>query len=221
LGSSLLTESEARKNVNYLASLDFIISLGFGLIFPLFPVYATNLGAGALEIGIIFSSFVLTRAIFSTTFGNLSDTIGRKRLILVGSSLYVVFAILFTIPESWTGLVIVRGFQGVASAMVWPVSEALVIDSTPPKERGAAMGKIVMSSNLGFVVGPFLGGGLVALARYTLGFSEEEALVQGYSPSGGSGPRDRQEPQGAVPERGDGRVRVLQHRSADGAVPVG
>jgi len=172
LGHSLLSEKEARKNVNYLASLDFIISLGFGLIFPLFPVYASNLGAGALEIGIIFSAFVLTRAIFSTSFGNLSDTFGRKRLILVGSSLYVVFAVLFTIPESWTGLVLVRAFQGVASAMVWPVSEALVIDSTPPKERGAAMGKIVMSSNLGFVLGPFIGGGLVALARYTLGFSE-------------------------------------------------
>ncbi len=172
MGHSLLSEKEARKNVNYLASLDFIISLGFGLIFPLFPVYASNLGAGALEIGIIFSAFVLTRAIFSTSFGNLSDTFGRKRLILVGSSLYVVFAVLFTIPESWTGLVLVRAFQGVASAMVWPVSEALVIDSTPPKERGAAMGKIVMSSNLGFVLGPFIGGGLVALARYTLGFSE-------------------------------------------------
>lgn len=172
MSHGLLSEKEARKNVNYLASLDFIISLGFGLIFPLFPVYATNLGAGALEIGIIFSAFVLTRAIFSTSFGNLSDTFGRKRLILIGSSLYVVFAVLFTIPESWTGLVLVRAFQGVASAMVWPVSEALVIDSTPLKERGAAMGKIVMSSNLGFVLGPFIGGGLVALARYTLGFSE-------------------------------------------------
>lgn len=172
MSSRLLSDSEARKNVNYLASLDFIISLGFGLIIPLFPVYATNLGAGALEIGIIFSSFVLTRAIFSTSFGNLSDTIGRKRLILVGSSLYIVFAILFTVPESWTGLVLVRSLQGFASAMVWPVSEALVIDSTPPRERGSAMGKIVMASNLGFVVGPFIGGGLVALARYTLGFSE-------------------------------------------------
>jgi DHA1 family multidrug resistance protein-like MFS transporter len=172
LASGLLSESDARKNVNYLASLDFIISLGFGLVIPLFPVYATNLGAGALEIGIIFSSFVLTRAIFSTSFGNLSDTIGRKRLILIGSSLYIVFAILFTVPDSWTGLVLVRSLQGVASAMVWPVSEALVIDSTPPKERGASMGKIVMASNLGFVVGPFIGGGLVALARYSLGFSE-------------------------------------------------
>lgn len=175
MSSSLLSESAARKNVNYLASLDFIISLGFGLIFPLFPVYVSTMGAGALEIGIIFSAFVLTRAIFSTTFGNLSDRIGRKRLILIGSSLYVVFAVLFTVPDSWTGLVLVRAFQGVASAMVWPVSEALVIDSTPPEERGAAMGKIVMSSNLGFVIGPFIGGGLVALARYTLGFSEMDS----------------------------------------------
>ncbi|UCE80877.1 MAG: MFS transporter [Methanobacteriota archaeon] len=170
--SKLLSVTEARMNVNYLAALDFIISLGFGLIFPLFPVYAENLGANAFEIGIIFAAFVLTRAIFSPSFGNLSDRIGRKRLILIGSSLYVVFAIWFTIPESWIGLMAVRGFQGVASAMVWPVSEALVIDSTPQKERGAAMGKMVMASNLGFVIGPFVGGGLVMLAQSTLGFSE-------------------------------------------------
>ncbi len=169
--SVLLSASEARKNVNYLASLDFIVSLGFGLIFPLFPVYATNLGAGGLGVGIIFAAFVLTRALFSPFFGNLSDRIGRKRLILIGGLLYVVSSVMFTIPENWLGLVFVRGFQGVASAMVWPVSEALIIDSTPKGERGAAMGKIVMSSNLGFVIGPFAGGGLVMLAQELLGFS--------------------------------------------------
>jgi len=65
----------------------------------------------------------------------------------------------------------VRAFQGVASAMVWPVSEALVIDSTPPSMRGASMGKIVMASNLGMVIGPFVGGGLFGLAYHSLGFS--------------------------------------------------
>ncbi|UCE92398.1 MAG: MFS transporter [Methanobacteriota archaeon] len=175
MASYLLSEDEARMNVNYLASLDFIVSLGFGLIFPLFPVYAENLGAGALEIGLMFSAFVLTRAALSTYFGDLSDRVGRKRLILVGSSLYVVFAILFTFPDTWYGLVLVRGFQGVASAMVWPVSEALVIDSTPSKQRGAAMGKIVMSSNLGFVIGPFAGGGLVMFAKELLNFSEMDS----------------------------------------------
>ena len=69
----------------------------------------------------------------------------------------------------------VRAFQGLASAMVWPVSEALVIDSSPPAMRGAAMGKIVMGANLGMVIGPFVGGGLYALAYYTLGMSEGDS----------------------------------------------
>lgn len=176
MGSNLLSEDAARRNVNYLASIDFIISLGFGLIMPLFPLYLSMLEGGSLEVGlqlgILFSAFVLTRALLAAPFGNLSDRLGRKRLILAGAVLYAVLSILFTFPDDWLGLVLVRGLQGVASAMVWPVSEALVIDSTPPHLRGASMGKIVMSSNLGMVIGPFIGGGLFWFAQQVLGFSD-------------------------------------------------
>jgi len=176
LNSCLLSESAARKNVNYLASLDFIISLGFGLIMPLFPQYVKLLGGGGLEVGVLFSSFVLTRAILAAPFGNLSDRVGRKRLILIGSFLYALLAVLFTVPTSWPGLTLVRGLQGVASAMVWPVSEALVIDSCPVASRGASLGKIVMASNLGMVVGPFIGGGLYFVADEYLGFSPTDSF---------------------------------------------
>lgn len=175
VSQSLLGEDAARRNVNYLASLDFIISLGFGLILPLFPVYVDLLGGGGLEVGILFSSFVFTRAILATPFGNLSDRLGRKNIILVGSFLYAFLAILFTVPDTWFGLIFVRAFQGVASAMVWPVSEALVIDSSPVDKRGASMGKIVMASNLGFVIGPFVGGALFMFASQTLGYSDQES----------------------------------------------
>lgn len=168
-------EDAARRNVNYLASLDFIISLGFGLIMPLFPTYVELLGGGGLEVGILFSSFVFTRALLATPFGNLSDRLGRKNIILVGASMYAVLAILFTVPNTWFGLIFVRAFQGVASAMVWPVSEALVIDSSPVEKRGASMGKIVMASNLGFVVGPFVGGALFLFASQVLGYADQEA----------------------------------------------
>jgi len=170
-----LGEDAARRNVNYLASLDFIISLGFGLILPLFPVYVDLLGGGGLEVGILFSSFVFTRALLATPFGNLSDRLGRKNIILIGSFLYAILAILFTVPDSWFGLIFVRAFQGVASAMVWPVSEALVIDSSPVERRGASMGKIVMASNLGFVIGPFVGGGLFMFASQVLGYSDQDS----------------------------------------------
>jgi len=176
LSSCLLGEKEARRNVNYLAGLDFIISLGFGLIMPLFPQYVKLLGGGALEVGILFSSFVLTRALLSTPFGNWSDRIGRKRLILIGSFLYAFLAILFTIPEDWIGLIFVRGFQGVASAMVWPVSEALIIDSCPTAKRGESLGKVVMASNLGMVFGPFIGGALFFVGFNYLGMSEASSF---------------------------------------------
>lgn len=176
MSPSLLSEDAARRNVNYLASLDFIISLGFGLIMPLFPTYVELLGGGGLEVGILFSSFVFTRALLATQFGNLSDRLGRKNIILVGAGMYALLAILFTVPNTWFGLIFVRALQGVASAMVWPVSEALVIDSTPPDRRGASMGKIVMASNLGFVVGPFVGGALFIFAGQTLGYSESDAF---------------------------------------------
>jgi len=179
LGSSLLNERAAKRNVNYLAALDFIISLGFGLIMPLFPLYLTYLSGGAtnvgLQVGILFSSFMLMRAILAAPFGNLSDRVGRKKIILIGSFMYSILAILFTVPESWHGLLVVRAFQGVASAMVWPVSEALVVDSSPVNMRGASMGKIVMAANLGMVIGPFVGGGLFGLAYYTLGLSLDQS----------------------------------------------
>lgn len=175
MGSGLLSEGEAKRNVNYLAGLGLIISLGFGLIMPLFPLYLTYLADGetdvGIQVGILFSSFMLARAFLATPFGNLSDRVGRKKIILIGSILYAVLAVLFTIPESWFGLLFVRAFQGVASAMVWPVSEALVIDSSPPKMRGSSMGRIVMAANLGMVIGPFVGAALFGLAYRTMDFS--------------------------------------------------
>ena len=176
MSSCTLSEKQALRNVNYLAALDLIISLGFGLIMPLFPMYVKLLGGGALEVGILFSSFVLTRALFATTFGNLSDKIGRKKLILIGGFLYAFLAVLFVVPESWIGLIFVRGLQGFASAMVWPVSEALVIDSCPSTRRGESLGKLVMAANIGMVIGPFIGGGIYFAANEYLGMSEEESF---------------------------------------------
>jgi len=60
--------------------------------------------------------------------------------------------------------------------MVWPVSEALVIDSCSPHNRGASLGKIVMSSNLGMVIGPFIGGALFFVASEWLGMSETDSF---------------------------------------------
>jgi len=164
----MLDKKIGNRNLYLLASLGFIISMGFGLIIPLFPLYVILLGGGALEVGILFSSFMFTRAIFATPFGNLSDRIGRKNIIVIGTFLYGILAFLFTVPTDWTGLLFVRAFQGVASAMVWPISEALVIDSVVEEKRGHALGTYIMASNAGFVIGPLIGGGLIIFGQKVL-----------------------------------------------------
>lgn len=166
----------AKRNLILLATLGFIINLGFGAIIPVFPLYVQELGGGAFQVGILLASFMLSRAMMSSYFGHLSDRWGRKKLIVIGTLLYAVLGILFTIPSDWYGLIFVRLFQGVASAMVWPVSKALVVDSSPPEKRGTSLSAYIVSSNTGFAIGPFLGGGVMLAGVEWLGMSAMESF---------------------------------------------
>ena len=161
-----------RRNLGVTSLLAFTIYLSFGLIIPFFPLYVEQLGGGGLEVGILFASFMFTRAFLARPFGKLSDRIGRKRVIISGMFLYAVLAFLYTIPDSWTGLFAVRMMQGAASAMVWPVGEALVVDSVPASRRGRSISTYMLVSQLGFVAGPLIGGGLLFWTQDVLGMSE-------------------------------------------------
>ncbi|MCK4366772.1 MAG: MFS transporter [Thermoplasmata archaeon] len=160
---------QGKVNLYVLSTLSFLISLGFGLIAPFLPFYAEFLGADAIAIGILLSSFMITRALLATPFGNLSDRIGRKGIIGTGAVMYAFLAFFFTLPGDWVGLIFVRAFQGVASAMVWPVGEALLVDSVPGRQRGRAMGVYIFASNSGWVLGPLIGGLLLFMGQNVLG----------------------------------------------------
>jgi len=154
-----------RINLYVLSFLAFMIMTGFGLIMPLLPVYVKLLGGRATEIGVLMASFMLTRALFATGFGNLSDRIGRKKIILSGVIIYGVISVLFALSTEMWELLLARSIQGISSAMVWPVSEALIVDSVGPSERGYAMSIYMVLSNAGMTAGPFLGGGLLYIGR--------------------------------------------------------
>jgi len=70
-----------RKIFPILALCVFSSMLGVGIIAPLLPLYAENLGATGIWIGVIFAGFSISRAIFLPIIGRLSDRIGRKLFI--------------------------------------------------------------------------------------------------------------------------------------------
>ena len=138
----------------------FAAVTGVGIVVPLLPVYAHQLGAGGLAIGLIFGSFALSRTFFLPYFGRLSDRKGRKRLIVVGLVSYACLSMAFIMADSVSFLVIIRFFQGIASSMMMPAIQAYVGDITPPGREGFTMGFFNMSIFFGLSLGPILGGGI-------------------------------------------------------------
>jgi len=138
----------------------FAAVTGVGLVVPLLPVYAHQLGAGGLAIGLIFGSFALSRTFFLPYFGRLSDRKGRKRLIVVGLVSYACLSLAFMMVDSVSFLVVIRFFQGIASSMMMPAIQAYVGDITPPGREGFTMGFFNMSIFFGLSLGPVLGGSI-------------------------------------------------------------
>jgi len=139
---------------------------GVGIVVPLLPVYASNLGAGGIYIGLIFGSFSLSRTFLLPYFGRFSDKKGRKPFIIIGLFAYTLVSLAFIISSSVESLIAIRFFQGIASAMIMPAVQAYVGEITPAGREGFTMGVFNMSMFLGLSFGPLIGG--VIRDRFTL-----------------------------------------------------
>ena len=136
----------------------FAAVIGVGIVVPLLPVYAHDLGASGLYIGLIFGVFSLSRTIFLPYFGRLSDKKGRKPLITAGLISYAVVSAAFLFSTNIKTLILLRFMQGIASAMIMPVCQAYVGDITPVGKEGFVMGMFNMSMFFGLSIGPLIGG---------------------------------------------------------------
>lgn len=131
---------------------------GVGIVVPLLPIYAHNLGASGLYIGLIFGAFSISRTFFLPYFGRQSDKKGRKPFIVAGLFAYTVVSLAFILSNSVESLIALRFLQGIASAMIMPAVQAYVGDITPTGREGLTMGLFNMSMFMGLSIGPLIGG---------------------------------------------------------------
>jgi len=148
----------AKRIYNVLFISVFATMLGLGIVSPLLPIYAENLGATGIWLGIIFSAFALSRSVFMPIIGRISDRRGRKWIILIGMFAYAVLSLAYIIVDSVYSLAAVRFAHGLASAMVVPIAMAYVADLSEKGREGSHMGNFSISMFLGMGMGPLLGG---------------------------------------------------------------
>jgi len=144
--------------------------LGFGLVMPLLPIYARDFGATGTQLGFLTASFAIARLITTFPGGWLADRAGRKKPIILGLLAYSVVMALYGFSQDVNQLILLRGLQGMASGIVWPVISTMVVDKVLPRDRSKAIGLYEMMHFLGMVIGPGLGGVLAGMFTVAVPF---------------------------------------------------
>ncbi len=154
----------------------FIDLLGFGLLIPILPTFASKeLFISDFEIGIIVAAFSFMQFVFNPIIGKYSDRIGRRPIILTTLLITSFSYIIFSFADSFLILLISRMLAGFGGSNI-AVAQAYIADVTTAKERTKGMGMIGAAFGLGFVFGPMLGGilsgyGYEVVGYFAAGFS--------------------------------------------------
>ncbi|MFI4933875.1 MAG: MFS transporter [Caulobacterales bacterium] len=140
-----------------LLSVMFINMLGFGVIVPFLPFYASSFHAAPWQIGLVFSAYSLGSFVGEPFWGRLSDRIGRKPILIstVAANCLCYGALAFA-PNVWAAIAI-RVVGGMAAGN-GSVVQGYIADVTPVQERAGRMARLGAAYNLGFILGPFVGG---------------------------------------------------------------
>lgn len=136
----------------------FATVTGVGIVVPLLPIYAKDMGAAGIYVGLIFGSFSFSRTLMLPYFGRMSDRKGRKPFIVAGLAGYTLASLAFLITSSVSSLIVIRFLQGIASAMVMPVVQAYVGEITPEGMEGHSMSMFNLSMFASLSLGPVMGG---------------------------------------------------------------
>lgn len=134
----------------------FVDMVGFAMVIPLVPFYATQMGADATIVGVLISAFSIAQLLSAPTWGRLSDRYGRRPAVLAGLGVSAIGYIVFAIAGNIWLLFLSRVIQGIGGGTVG-VLQAYVADASTAEDRAKGLGWLSAATSAGAVVGPAFG----------------------------------------------------------------
>src|SRR5665213_2019033 len=139
----ILTKAQKMKDKRLLIIFItvFIDLVGFGIIIPMNSYLAREFSASPLQVGLLMSVYSLTQFIFSPMWGQVSDRIGRRPVILISLLGASAAHMGFAFGTTFWGLVLARGLAGMFGGNI-STAMAYIADITLEKDRSKGMGMI-------------------------------------------------------------------------------
>ncbi|WP_072807343.1 MFS transporter [Rhodococcoides yunnanense] len=146
-----------------LISASFVIALGFGIVSPALPQFATEFGVGVVAASAVISAFAMMRLLFAPASGTLVQKLGERPVYLTGLLIVAVSTGACAFAQTYWQLLVFRGLGGVGSTMFSVSALGLLIRMSPAHSRGRVSGMYATSFLMGSIGGPLLGGAVVGL----------------------------------------------------------
>lgn len=158
------------KDFFLLFTSDFTLRYGYQIgKMPLLPYFAMTLGASEILIGTILSISTITGIFLKPVVGFFSDQSGRKVWLLVASIFFILFPFLYLYVSTPAELTVIRILHGTATAILGPVSLALVSDLSN-KDSSTAMGIFGMARSASYLLAPITAGMILHYFSLETGF---------------------------------------------------
>jgi DHA1 family tetracycline resistance protein-like MFS transporter len=130
--------------------------VGFGVVFPILPIYAKRFHASSATATGLVAAFAAATFIFSPIWGRISDRVGRKPILVLSLVGTAIGSLITGLAGGIAVLYLGRVLDGISGASV-SVAQAAVSDVAAPEERSRLFGLLGAAFGIGFVAGPALG----------------------------------------------------------------
>ncbi|MFX0093611.1 MAG: MFS transporter [Candidatus Hodarchaeota archaeon] len=140
------------------ASASFLTPFMSSAINIALPSIGREFHTDAIMLSWVATAYILSVAMFLVPLGKIADIIGRKRVFIVGISIFTIGSLFSIFAPFIEFLILLRAFQGFGGAMIFGTNVAILTSVFPPEERGTVLGINVTAVYVGLSSGPFLGG---------------------------------------------------------------
>lgn len=138
---------------------------------PTLPSYIDSMGATPRQVGLVMGCFAIGLLLSRIWLGKLADQKSRKLVVLIGTLVGGIAPIGYILSHNIYNLMFVRAFHGISIAAFTTGYSALVVDLSPPKNKGELLGYMSLAIPIGMAVGPALGGFLEVYTSYQVLFT--------------------------------------------------
>jgi EmrB/QacA subfamily drug resistance transporter len=140
----------------------FMVTLDNLVVTNALPAIRASLGASLGGLEWTVNAYTLSYAVLLLTGAALGDRFGRRRVLVIGLSIFTAASAIAAVAPDTTALITARAVQGAGAALVTPLTLTMLSEAFPAGRRGVALGIWSGISGLGVALGPVVGGAVVS-----------------------------------------------------------